>query len=73
MTTTSIEVEVASPHPAETVFKVFSNFHIIAPKVNPQVFKSIETLEGNGGVGTIRLFTFGDGKPRTVFSFSFLR
>ncbi|PWA90165.1 ribonuclease 1 [Artemisia annua] len=65
MTTASIEVEVASPHSAETVFKVFSNFHIIAPKVNPQAFKSIETLEGDGGVGTIRLFTFGDGVPFT--------
>ena len=65
MTTASIEVEVASPYPAENVFKVFSNFHIIAPKVNPQVFKSIETLEGDGGVGTIRLFTFGDGVPFT--------
>lgn len=62
MTTATINVEVASPFSAETVFKVFNDFHIIAPKVNPQVFKSIETIEGDGGVGTIRLFTFGDGK-----------
>ncbi|KAI3756642.1 hypothetical protein L1987_56464 [Smallanthus sonchifolius] len=60
MSTASIEVEVPSQFPAETVFKVFNNFHDITPKVNPQVFKSIEILEGDGGVGTIRLFTFGD-------------
>ncbi|KAF5816406.1 putative Bet v I/Major latex protein [Helianthus annuus] len=63
MTTTSIEVEVASTYPAETVFKVFNKFHDIAPKVSPQAFKSIEILEGDGGVGTIRLFTFGDDIP----------
>ncbi|KAI3756646.1 hypothetical protein L1987_56474 [Smallanthus sonchifolius] len=63
MTTVSIEVEVTSPYPAEIVFKVFNNFHTIAPKVNPQVFKSIEIVEGDGGVGTIRLFTFGDDVP----------
>ncbi|PWA44463.1 ribonuclease 1 [Artemisia annua] len=54
----SIEVEVATSYPAEMVFKVFSVFHTIAPKVMPEVFKSIETLEGDGGVGTIKLFTF---------------
>ena len=61
MTTATIVVEVASSNPAETIFKVFCDFHVIAPKVNPSVFKSIETVEGNGGVGTIKLVTFGDG------------
>ncbi|KAI3829010.1 hypothetical protein L1987_03123 [Smallanthus sonchifolius] len=65
MSTASIEVEITSPFPRETVFKVFNDFHTIAPKVNPHVFKSIETLEGDGGVGTIRIFTFGDGFPFT--------
>ncbi|KAK9059120.1 hypothetical protein SSX86_021739 [Deinandra increscens subsp. villosa] len=63
MTTASIEVEIASQYPAERVFKVYNDFHNIAPKVIPQVLKSIETLEGDGGVGTIRLFTFGDDVP----------
>lgn len=62
MSTATNEVIVTSPYPAETVFKVFSNFHNIAPKVVPEVFKAIETIEGNGGEGTIRIFTFGDGK-----------
>nr|GEU30583.1 root allergen protein-like [Tanacetum cinerariifolium] len=65
MTTASIEVDVASSFPAEMVFKVFSVFHTIAPKVMPQVFKSTETLEGDGGVGTIKLFTFSDAVPFT--------
>ncbi|GJZ62612.1 root allergen protein-like protein [Tanacetum coccineum] len=66
MTTATIVAEVASSHPAETVFKVFCDFQVIAPKVNPSVFKSIETVEGNGGVGTIKLVTFGEGIPFTT-------
>ncbi|KAL8250975.1 hypothetical protein R6Q59_034668 [Mikania micrantha] len=63
MSTITLEVEVQSQFPAERVFKAFSDFDIIAPKVNPQVFKSIETVEGNGDVGTIKIFNFGDGVP----------
>ncbi|KAC9579625.1 hypothetical protein E3N88_20336 [Mikania micrantha] len=63
MSIVTLEVEVPSTFPANRVFKAFSDFDIIAPKVNPQVFKSIETIEGNGDVGTIKIFTFGDGVP----------
>ncbi|KAL8231227.1 hypothetical protein R6Q57_001005 [Mikania cordata] len=63
MSIVTLEVEVPSKFPANRVFKAFSDFDIIAPKVNPQVFKSIETIEGNGDVGTIKIFTFGDGVP----------
>ncbi|KAJ0609742.1 putative Bet v I/Major latex protein [Helianthus annuus] len=69
MTTTSIEVEVASAYPPETVFEMINAFHTLAPKVIPQVFKSIEILDGDGGVGTIRLFTFGDDVPFTSSKF----
>nr|XP_043613322.1 MLP-like protein 34 [Erigeron canadensis] len=65
MASLSIEIEVASQYPADKVFKVFSKFDSIAPKVNPQVFKSIETIEGNGDVGTIKVLTFGEGVPFT--------
>ncbi|KAJ9546478.1 hypothetical protein OSB04_019021 [Centaurea solstitialis] len=65
MTSVSIEIEVPSSFPADKVFKVFSDFDNIAPKVNPDVFKSIEIVEGNGGVGTIKIFTFGDAVPFT--------
>nr|XP_043608193.1 root allergen protein-like [Erigeron canadensis] len=62
---TSVEVEVPSQYPADAVFKVFCDFDNLAPKVNPEVFKSIETIEGNGDVGTIKLITFGEGVPFT--------
>ncbi|KAL8231229.1 hypothetical protein R6Q57_001007 [Mikania cordata] len=63
MSIITLEVEVPSQFPADRVFKAFSDFDIIAPKVNPQVFKSIETVEGNGDVGTIKIFNFGDSVP----------
>ncbi|KAJ9546534.1 hypothetical protein OSB04_019077 [Centaurea solstitialis] len=65
MTSITTEIEIPSSFPADKVFKVFSDFDTIAPKVNPEVFKSIETIEGNGGVGTIKVFTFGDAVPFT--------
>ncbi|GKA07034.1 root allergen protein-like protein [Tanacetum coccineum] len=61
MSTATIQVEIPCVHPAEKVFKAFCDFDTIAPKVNPAVFKSIKTIEGNGDVGTIRDITFGDG------------
>ncbi|KAJ9546532.1 hypothetical protein OSB04_019075 [Centaurea solstitialis] len=65
MTSVTTEIEIPSSFPADKVFKVFSDFDTIAPKINPDVFKSIETIEGNGGVGTIKIFTFGDAVPFT--------
>ncbi|KVH96487.1 root allergen protein-like [Cynara cardunculus var. scolymus] len=65
MTSVSINIEIPSSFSAEKIFKVFSDFDTIAPKVNPEVFKAIETSEGNGGVGTIKIFTFGDAVPFT--------
>ncbi|KAI3821741.1 hypothetical protein L1987_09313 [Smallanthus sonchifolius] len=65
MATVTNEIEVASSFSAATVFKVFKDFEIIAPKVNPAVFKSVETIEGNGGVGTVKLLTFGEAVPFT--------
>ena len=69
MTSVTTEIEIPSSFPADKVFKVFSDFDNIAPKVNPEVFKSIETIEGNGGVGTIKIFTFGDGKKLSHYLF----
>ncbi|KAI7732207.1 hypothetical protein M8C21_012242 [Ambrosia artemisiifolia] len=65
MATVTNEIEIASPFPAEKIFKVLKDFENIAPKANPAIFKSIEKLEGNGGVGTIKLITFGDALPFT--------
>ncbi|KAI3785144.1 hypothetical protein L1987_44257 [Smallanthus sonchifolius] len=63
MSSVNLEVEVPSQFPAERVFKVFSDFDNIATKVYPQVFKSIEIVQGNGDVGTIKNFKFGDDVP----------
>ncbi|KAI7736024.1 hypothetical protein M8C21_003676 [Ambrosia artemisiifolia] len=65
MTSVTFEIEVASQLPADKVFKVFADLDNLGPKLHPQYFKSIETIEGNGDVGTIKLFTFGDGIPFT--------
>ncbi|XP_076909028.1 root allergen protein-like [Bidens hawaiensis] len=66
MSSATLQVEIPSKYPADRVFKTFRDFDNIAPKVKPEVFKSIETVEGNGGVGTIKIFTFGDVVPFTT-------
>ena len=37
------------------------NGDILIPNVQPLVIKSVEILEGDGGAGTIKLVTFGEG------------
>ncbi|KAF5791565.1 putative Bet v I/Major latex protein [Helianthus annuus] len=59
----TLDVQVPSQYPADKVFKVISDFDNLAPKVNPQFIKSIETVQGNGDVGTIKNLTFGDAVP----------
>lgn len=46
---------------ASRMFKAFVDSPNLLPKVAPQAFKSIEVLEGDGGVGTVTLWTFPDG------------
>ncbi|XP_076926054.1 root allergen protein-like isoform X2 [Bidens hawaiensis] len=66
MSSATLQVEIPSKYPVERVFKNFSDFDNIAPKVKPEVSKSIETVEGNGDVGTIKIFTFDDVVPFTT-------
>ncbi|MCO6710988.1 pathogenesis-related BetVI family protein, partial [Streptomyces sp. CHA3] len=33
----------------------------LIPKIAPQAIKHVEILEGDGGPGTVKKFTFGDG------------
>lgn len=55
--------EVACSIPPTKLFKSFIlDSDNLIPKVLPQAFKSIETLEGDGGPGTVKLITFGEGK-----------
>ncbi|KAL9407698.1 hypothetical protein AB3S75_046271 [Citrus x aurantiifolia] len=43
------------------MFKAFVDSHNLLPKIAPQAFKSIDILQGDGGVGTIKLWNFADG------------
>ncbi|KAI3730065.1 hypothetical protein L6452_18741 [Arctium lappa] len=66
MTVITTEVEIAAAFPADKLFKVIVNFDTLAPKVAPQVFKSISIVEGDGGVGTIKKCIHGDAVPYTT-------
>ncbi|KZV50991.1 pathogenesis-related protein 10.4 [Dorcoceras hygrometricum] len=56
------EQELSSSIPPAKLFKAFvhDGDHLI-PKAFPQAFKSIQNIHGDGGVGTIKLITFGEG------------
>ncbi|KAM0064313.1 putative Bet v I/Major latex protein [Helianthus debilis subsp. tardiflorus] len=61
MDVVSMEVEITSSLSPSKLFNVFSDFDTIAPKVIPQVYKSITLIQGDGGVGSIKSVTFNDG------------
>ncbi|XP_012084010.1 major allergen Pru ar 1 [Jatropha curcas] len=58
----SYNMEVASPIPPAKLFKAFvlDNDNIIQ-KVVPQAINNVEILQGDGGPGTVRKITFGEG------------
>jgi hypothetical protein len=54
--------EYTSPIPPARLFKALViDAHILIPKLLPQAVKSIETIQGDGGVGSIRQITFAEG------------
>ncbi|GKC90305.1 root allergen protein-like protein [Tanacetum coccineum] len=55
--------ELSSSLPASKLFKAYDDFENVAPKVDPETYKALVTVEGDGGVGTIRDVHFGDGMP----------
>lgn len=58
----SFTEEFTSPIPAPRLFKaLILDADNLLPKIVPQAIKSIETIEGNGGPGTIKKLNFGDG------------
>ena len=55
-------MEINSSLPPAKLFKAFVlESDNLIPKVMPQAIKSVEILEGNGGPGTIKLISFGEG------------
>ncbi|KAL0414202.1 UNVERIFIED_CONTAM: Major allergen Pru ar 1 [Sesamum radiatum] len=56
------DIEIPSPIPATKVFKALVlDADTLIPKIVPQAIKSVEILEGDGGVGTVKLIHFGEG------------
>ncbi|PON61985.1 Bet v I type allergen [Trema orientale] len=56
------ESETVSAIPPARLFKAFVlDADNLIPKVIPQAIQSVEILEGNGGPGTIKKITFGEG------------
>ncbi|MFS7923358.1 putative START-like domain superfamily protein [Helianthus anomalus] len=49
-----VEIEITSSLSASKVFKVYTYFDIIAPKINPESYKTITVIKSDGGVGSIR-------------------
>lgn len=55
-------VEVLSSVPAQTIYNGFLlDMDNLIPKVLPQAIKSIEIISGDGGAGTIKKVTLGEG------------
>ncbi|GJZ01956.1 root allergen protein-like protein [Tanacetum coccineum] len=65
MSVINSEIEVSSSLSADKLFKLFHDFDTLAPKVEPQTFKAINLIEGDGGVGSIKSTTYGDAVPYT--------
>uniref|UniRef100_A0A164SJC3 Bet v I/Major latex protein domain-containing protein n=1 Tax=Daucus carota subsp. sativus TaxID=79200 RepID=A0A164SJC3_DAUCS len=56
------EVEATSSVSAEKLFKALClDIDTLLPQVVPGAIKSAEILEGDGGVGTVKLIHLGDG------------
>ncbi|KAL0293245.1 UNVERIFIED_CONTAM: Major allergen Pru ar 1 [Sesamum calycinum] len=56
------DIEIPSSIPAAKMFKaVVLDADTLIPKVMPQAIKSVEVLEGDGGVGTVKIIHFGEG------------
>ncbi|XVE82215.1 hypothetical protein DITRI_Ditri15bG0129700 [Diplodiscus trichospermus] len=58
------EVEVPTSLPPARIFKAFVlDFDNLLPKAVPQAIKSCELVQGDGGPGSIKKVTFGEGGP----------
>ncbi|PSR92549.1 Major allergen Pru ar like [Actinidia chinensis var. chinensis] len=56
------DMEIPTSISAEKMFKALAlDGNTIIPKALPHAITSVQTLEGDGGVGTIKLTTFGEG------------
>ncbi|KAL0456913.1 UNVERIFIED_CONTAM: Major allergen Pru ar 1 [Sesamum latifolium] len=62
MASFTYDIEIPSPIPAAKMYKaVVLDADTLIPKIMPQAIKNVEILEGDGGVGTVKLVHFGEG------------
>ena len=62
MVAITYDIEIPSSVPAAKMFKaVVLDSDTLIPKIMPQAIKNVEILEGDGGVGTVKLIHFGEG------------
>ncbi|XP_065859610.1 major allergen Pru ar 1-like [Euphorbia lathyris] len=62
MGVSSYELEITSSVPAAKLYKALViDADILFPKIMPQAFNTVEIIQGNGGPGTIKKVTFGQG------------
>ncbi|KAL0456911.1 UNVERIFIED_CONTAM: Major allergen Pru ar 1 [Sesamum latifolium] len=62
MASITYDIEIPSPIPAAKMYKaVVLDADTLIPKIMPQAIKNVEILEGDGGVGTVKLIHFGEG------------
>ncbi|KAH6820950.1 hypothetical protein C2S53_015252 [Perilla frutescens var. hirtella] len=62
MVAITYDIEIPSPVPAAKIFKaVVLDADALIPKIMPQAIKNVEILEGDGGVGTVKVIHFGEG------------
>ncbi|KAK2975057.1 hypothetical protein RJ640_022060 [Escallonia rubra] len=62
MVAITYDVEVTSSVSAAKMFKAFVlDGDNLIPKILPAAIKSVELVEGDGGVGSVKLITFGEG------------
>ncbi|KAH6770292.1 hypothetical protein C2S52_015095 [Perilla frutescens var. hirtella] len=62
MVAITYDIEIPSPVPATKIFKaVVLDADTLIPKIMPQAIKNVEILEGDGGVGTVKVIHFGEG------------
>ncbi|XP_022761235.1 major allergen Pru ar 1-like [Durio zibethinus] len=56
------ETEIVTAIPPAKMFQAFVlDGDKLIPKIVPKAFKSVEFIEGDGGPGSIKKITFGDG------------
>ena len=67
-----VELVVEVKSPADKLWTAMRDSTELFPKIFPEQYKSIETVEGDGkSVGTVRLLKYAEGTyatPRSIFA-----